>query len=403
MAEAALRPTWAEIDLEALASNVALLREVVAPAVLCAVVKADGYGHGAVRVSRTAIEAGASWLAVAVVDEGIELRAAGIEAPILLLSEPDVAAAEATIEHSITPTVATDEGLTALEGAAKAFGVTTAVHVKVDTGMHRVGVAPERLGVFADSVGRSAHLVLEGVFTHMAVADGPGDEDRMFTELQLDRFGQSLAELGSRGIEPPVRHAANSAAAIRYPSSRLDLVRTGIAIYGELPSAAVADALVAATAGLELQAVRSIHSRVVAVRHLDAGERPSYGRLRPLRAASTVATVPIGYADGVPRRLFESGGEVLIGGRRRPLAGAVTMDQLVVDGGVDEGVAVGDEVVLLGRQGDERIGVAEWAQLLGSVPHEVLTLIGQRVPKVSTAEAGTLRAGGLPRGARGSS
>ncbi|MGH8995403.1 MAG: alanine racemase, partial [Acidimicrobiales bacterium] len=206
-------------------------------------------------------------------------------------------------------------------------------------------------------------------------------EDREFTDLQLSRFEAHLAELEARGVRPALRHAANSAGTIAHPRARFDMVRTGIALYGELPHPSMAAALATAGDGAALRPVMSLRSQVVAVRRLDAGERPSYGRLRPLPEASTVATVPVGYADGVPRRLFDNGGEVLIGGRRRPLAGAVTMDQIVVDCGADD-VAVGDEVVLIGPQGDGHIGASEWAERLGTISYEVLTGIGPRVPRV---------------------
>jgi alanine racemase len=400
MPEGTLRPTWAEIDLDALAANVRLLREVAAPAALCAVVKADGYGHGAVAVARSALDAGATWLAVAVVDEAVALRDAGITAPILLLSDPVADAVEATLAHSVTPTLSSRGGVAALGRAAERLGVQATVHLKIDTGMHRLGVVPEAVGELVEAALDAPGLGIGGVFTHLAVADGDSPEDREFTDLQLRRFEQALKVVRSQGVEPGLRHAANSAATIAYPSSRYDLVRTGIAIYGEVSSPFVGEALAAATGGRGLEPVLALHSRVVALRRLTAGERPSYGRLRPLSVDSLVATVPIGYADGVPRRFFSAGGEVLIGGRRRPLAGVVTMDQMVVDCGGAGDVEVGDEVVLLGRQGSERITVSEWAGRLGTINHEVLTLIGARVPRVTSREAKALRDGGLPGGQR---
>ena len=387
MAEGIRRPTWAEIDLDALCANVRLLREVSAPAALCAVVKADGYGHGAAAVAEAAIKAGAVGLAVALVEEGIELRQAGIAAPILLLSEPSIDAAEAVLEHTLTPTLYSEEGLAALERAAHVVGGRGTVHVKVDTGMHRVGLEPGMVVDFVGAVNKAPGLTLQGFWTHLAVADGEGAEDREFTELQVSRFEQHLRDMGERGIRPAVRHAANSAGAIAYPGSRFDLVRTGIALYGELPRPSMAGALAAAAGDRSLQPVLSLRARVVALRRLDAGERPSYGRARPLPASSLVATVPIGYADGMPRRLFESGGEVLIGGRRRPLAGTVTMDQILVDCGPEGDVSVGDEVVLIGRQGHQSIDAAEWAERLGTISYEILTGIGPRVPRVTRVQA----------------
>jgi len=383
MAEARLRPTRAEIDLEAWRHNVALLAEVSRPAALCAVIKADGYGHGAALVASAALDAGAAGLAVAVVDEGIALREAGVAGPILVLSEPPADAAEAAIEHHLTVALYSPAALDALDDAAARVGTGAIVHVKVDTGMHRVGLEPDAVAGFLDALATKPRLTLEGFWTHLAVADGQGTEDREFTAHQLDAFEGHLSALTARGFTPSVRHAANSAGAIAHPRSRYDLVRAGIALYGELPHPSMAAVFADASPGGQLRPVLSLRSEVVALRHLEAGARPSYGRLRPLPAAAGVATVPLGYADGVPRRLFEAGGEVLIGGRRRAIAGAVTMDQLVVDCGPDGDVAVGDEVVLIGRQGAEAISAAEWARLLGTISYEVLTGIGPRVPRVA--------------------
>jgi alanine racemase len=384
VAEATTRPTRAEIDLAALRANVALLAEISRPAALCAVLKADAYGHGARLVAAAALGAGAAGLAVAVVEEGIELREAGITAPILVLSEPPPEAAATLVAHRLTPVVYSAPGLAALDKAAGALGTPVSVHVKVDTGMHRLGLSPR---VATDFVSRLAttRLTFEGLWTHLAVADGVSADDVAFTGLQLERFAGVLAELDAAGLRPRVRHAANSAASIAHPAARLDMVRAGIALYGELPSPALAGALEAAAPGRALRPVLSLVSAVSAVRRLEAGERPSYGRRRPLPAAGLVATVPVGYADGVPRRLFEAGGEVLIRGRRRAIAGVVTMDQLMVDCGPDADVDVGDEVVLIGTQGAERIGADEWARLLGTISYEVLTGIGNRVPRVARA------------------
>jgi alanine racemase len=383
MAEGRSRPAWAEVDLAAVRHNVRLLRQVAAPAVLCAVVKADAYGHGAPAVARAAVEGGATSLAVALVDEGVELRDAGFTEPILLLSAPPADAADAVAAARLTPTVATEGSVRALAAAARHAGVRLPVHVKVDTGMHRVGADPADVPSLVKAVQAEPDLELEGLWTHLAVADGVGDEDRSFTAAQLQRFDAAVAAGGTR---PPVLHAANSAATIAWPEARYDLVRCGIAVYGELPSPALAGVLEAAT-GESLRPALSLRARVAAVRQLDASERPSYGRLRPLPDRAVVATVPLGYADGVPRALFGAGFSVLIGGRRRPLAGMVTMDQIVVDCGPDATVAVGDEVTLLGRQGDDVITTDDWATRLGTIGYEILCGIGPRVPRVYT-EAG---------------
>jgi alanine racemase len=380
LAQGRTRPAWAEIDLAAVMHNTQALAALVRPAQLCAVVKAHGYGHGGPAVAKAAMAGGAAGLAVALVDEGVELRQHQVEGPILLLSECGAEAVDTAITFGLTPTLYSHEGIERFSRAAKALGQRTSVHVKVDTGMHRVGAAPSEVSALVKAIADDPLLRFEGLWTHFPVADGESDEDRAFTLGQVEQFGQLRAELEALGLTPTVTHAANTAGAIAFPESRYNLVRCGIGIYGCLPGPAVTAAF-AAAGGTALRPVMSLKAEVVAVRTLDAGERPSYGRLRPLAQRSTVATVPIGYADGVPRELFTKGYEVLIGGKRRPLAGMVTMDQIVVDCGTDSSVRQGDEVVLLGRQGDEEITAEDWAELLGTISYEVLCGVGARVPR----------------------
>jgi len=382
MAQGRSRPAWAEIDLAAVAHNAAVLARLAAPAELCAVVKAHGYGHGGPAVARAALAGGAQRLAVALVDEGVELRQHGVDAPVLLLSECGSDAIETALAYGLTPTLYTAEGIANFGAAARAAGRRTAVHVKVDTGMHRVGVAPEDLPATAAAVVREPMLDLEGVWTHLPVADGETAEDRAYTEGQLGLFDRLVAALGADGIRPPVLHAANTAGAVAFAQARHQMVRCGLGLYGYLPGEGVRAAFEAQAEGAQLRPAMSLKARVVAVRALEAGERPSYGRLRPLRARSLVATVPIGYADGVPRALFGAGYEVLIGGLRRPLAGMVTMDQIVVDCGDDDSVQPGDEVVLLGRQGADAVTADDWAAMLGTISYEVVCGVGPRMPRV---------------------
>jgi alanine racemase len=379
------RPAWAEIDLDAVRHNAGVLCRLAAPAEVCAVVKADGYGHGALAVARAALEGGASWLAVALVEEGVALRRGGIDAPILLLSEPPVESMDEALAQGVIPTVYTRPGIEALARVATAAGRSAVdVHLKVDTGMHRVGADRSDALALAGIIAGESALRLGAVWTHLAVADGADDGDRDFTRLQLDRFDELLAALSEAGHRPPMTHVANSAGTISVSRARQDLVRCGIALYGMAPTPALAEELAALTGGQQLRPVLSLRTRVTFIQDLDRGERPSYGRRRPLPVRSTVATAPIGYADGVPRRLFDQGGEVLIRGIRRPLAGVVTMDQIVIDCGAvgAEPVEVGDEVVLIGRQGDEETTATEWAGLLGTINYEVLCDIGPRVPRV---------------------
>ena len=380
------RPVWADIDLDAMRHNASLVSRVAGPAALCAVVKADGYGHGGLPAARAALDGGASWLAVALVEEGVLLREAGIDAPILLLSEPPVDAMAEAVARRLVPTVYTRGGLEELDRVAEAAGSGPIdVHLKVDTGMHRVGADATDVLCLSEVIAGSHALRLGALWTHLAVADGAGEIDQEFTRVQLDRFDAALAALAAAGHVPPMTHVANSAGTIAWPAARRDLVRCGIALYGLAPTRALADAITARTGGERLRPVLSLRTRVTFVRDLASGERLSYGRRRALPERSTVATAPIGYADGVPRRLFDVGGEVLVGGVRRPLAGVVTMDQIVVDCGPvgSATVEVGDEVVLLGRQGSEEITATEWADLLGTINYEVLCGIGPRVPRLT--------------------
>ncbi|HWF14990.1 MAG TPA: alanine racemase [Acidimicrobiales bacterium] len=381
MAQGRSRPAWAEIDLAAVAHNARVLARLAAPAQLCAVVKAHGYGHGGPAVARAALAGGAQRLAVALVDEGVELRQHGVAAPVLLLSECGPDAVETALAYGLTPTLYSSESIAAFAAAGRAAGHDVPVHLKVDTGMHRVGAAPGDLVALAGTIVSDPWLQLEGVWTHLPVADGEAAEDRSYTEGQLDLFDRLVAELAAAGIEAPLVHAANTAGAVAFPRSRHDMVRCGIGLYGYLPGVTVRRAFEEQAAGETLRPAMALKARVVTTRELEAGERPSYGRLRPLAARSVVATVPIGYADGVPRSLFDAGYEVLIGGVRRPLAGAVTMDQIMVDCGDDTSVQSGDEVVLLGTQGDETITADDWADMLGTISYEVVCGVGPRMPR----------------------
>jgi alanine racemase len=377
--EAWHRRAWAEVDLEAISQNAAVLRAVAAPAELCAVVKADAYGHGAVPVAAAALTGGATSLAVALVEEGVVLREAGFEVPIRILSEPAVEAMEEVVVRDLIPTVYTAAGLGAVRRAALAASRVVKVEVKVDTGMHRVGAEPAEARRLVEQVVSAPELSYAGLWTHLAVADEPADP---FTGEQLARFEALRAEMAQAGVPAPARlHAANSAGAIAHPGSRYDMVRCGISLYGYLPSAAVGPALVEAAGAGMLRPALSWKTQVSYVRELGPGERTSYGLAYKINERTDIATVPVGYADGVPRGLFEAGGELLVGGRRLPVAGVVTMDQLLVDCGPDSGVRRGDEVVLIGSQGDETVSAQEWAARLGTISYEILCRIGPRLPR----------------------
>lgn len=374
------RWAWAEIDLGAIAHNVGVLRRRVAPAAVWAVVKADGYGHGAVRVARAALDAGATGLCVALVQEGVELRRSGVEAPVLVLSEQPPDTLQDLVDHRLTATVYSERGVAELTAAVNAAGAGEVdVHVKVDTGMQRVGVAPDRVASVLEAVlAARPGLRLTGFDTHLAVADVPDDP---VTGRQLARFDAALDclrdRVGRAGLDPTdvVVHAANSAGALAHPAARHDMVRAGIAVYGISPGPGV-DHL-----ANELRPAMRLVARVSFVKRVRADSRISYGLRHRFERDTTVATVPIGYADGVPRRWSDVGGEVLVGGRRCPIVGVITMDQLMVDVGDDE-VEVGDEVVLLGRQGDHEIRADHWAGALDTIGYEIVCGVSRRIERI---------------------
>lgn len=370
------RPTRAEVDADAISRNVGRLVDLADGSIVCAVVKGDGYGHGALTAATAALAGGATWLGVALVEEGLALREAGIGVPILLLSEPASSAWADLVEHRIDVAVYSLPAIDAAQRAADRAGTTAALHLKVDTGMHRVGCAVEDAVALAAAVTRSPHSRLAGLFTHFATADDPAS---VYPSVQLDRFRTVDEMIGAAGIDGYLRHAANSAAAIAVPASRLDLVRCGIACYGVPPSDALAGRLT-------LEPALRLVSEVSHVKRLGPGEPVSYGCRYVTETDTTIVTVPIGYADGLPRSLGLNGGFVLIGGRRHPVVGTVTMDQLMVAVG-DSPVRPGDEVVLIGGQGDDEITANEIAAREGSIGYEVVTRLGPRVPRVVAPDA----------------
>ena len=378
------RWAWAEIDLAALGHNVEVLRRTVAPSAVWAVVKADGYGHGAVRAARTALLSGADGLCVALVDEGIELREAGIEGPILLLAEQPSSRLADVVQHRLTPTIYSPAGVDGYAEAASDVPDRSALHVNVDTGMQRVGVSVERAPDLVRYIDRHpARLHLGGIFTHLACADEPTSSA---SSEQLERFDAVVERITTEGRLPPLVHAANSAAALALPGARRSLVRAGIAIYGISPGPGV-DHLIG-----DLRPVMALKARVSHVKRVVAGSAISYGWRHRFEADTTVATLPLGYADGVPRRLGtlpdRPGADVLLGGRRCPIVGVVTMDQLMIDVG-DNDVAIGDEAVLIGEQGDERIRVEHWADRLGTIGYEIVCGVSNRIPRVELGVAPT--------------
>jgi alanine racemase len=372
----AQRWAWAEIDLGALRHNVAALAAHIGPQQLWAVVKADAYGHGAIECARVALQSGAQGLCVALVSEGIALRQAGIHAPILIMSEQPAEQYRDIISYGLIATLYNEATITQFARTANDLEIMATVHVKVDSGMHRVGASPENAVKVAKLVAESPWLSLEGMFTHLATADVA---DTQFAQQQISSFSNSVEQVRASGIDVQHVHVSNSASAIR----RLDagigctMERVGIAMYG-IPGDAHSNSFGAAHQ-LDLRPVMSVHARVSHVQRVAAGQGVSYGLKRPLERDSTIATLPLGYADGVPRGLWESG-SVLIGGIRRAFAGVVTMDQIMVNC-ADDAVHIGDEVVLIGAQGSEVITANEWAHKMGTIGYEIVCAISARMPR----------------------
>jgi alanine racemase len=361
-----LRPAWAEVDLDALRANVHALRRVAAPASLLAVVKADAYGHGAARVARAAVEAGAWGLGIATVDEGIELRRAGIGAPILVLGAigPDEAAP--AVAHDLRLTVAEETVAAAASRAAAAASREARLHLKVDTGMGRLGVAPGDAAALAARVAALPHVTLEGCATHFASADDP---DLASAARQLEVFWGALRALERAGVRVALRHAANSAATLALPAARLDLVRCGLALYGVVPAPHL-------VGRAELRPVMRLCARVVHRKRVPPGTPIGYGQAYRTTRETTVITIPVGYADGYPRAAGE-GCTVWLRGRCAPVAGRVSMDQITVDAG-DAPVALGDAVELWGAA----VPVEIVARAARTIPYEVLARTARRVPRV---------------------
>jgi alanine racemase len=361
----------ARIDLDALRSNLAIMRERVAPAQLMAVVKADAYGHGAELVARTVADAGADWLGVADVDEGLALRRAGITTPMLAwLHAPDA-------DFTLAVAAGIDLGISSLYQLERAAATTSGlgpavVQLKVDSGLSRNGIAPaERAAVFdrAAALERSGGIRVRGIFSHLSNTS-MADDDR-----QLQIFDQAVAEARAAGLEPELRHLAATQAGLERPSMRLDLVRVGIGMYG-LPAAASID-----PAALGLRPVMQLSAAVAAVRRVPAGTHVSYGFTHRTDRETTLALVPLGYADGVPRAASNRGW-VVIEGRRCPVVGRIAMDQFLVDAG-DGAVRVGDRAVLWGDPADGVPSAEDWAAAADTIGYEIVTRVGPRVPRVA--------------------
>ncbi len=370
-----LNRSWAEVDLDAIAHNVCEIKKLLNKNVeMMGVVKADAYGHGVLEIVRTLLDNGVTQLAVSMLDEAIQIRKFGIDVPILILSCTDPARAEEIIRYDITQTVFSDELVQALSSAAQKLGRRVKVHVKVDTGMTRIGFIPDQQAVERiQEISRLPGLLLEGIFTHFASAD---EVERDYTQMQYDRFISLCNQLEDAGIHIPVRHACNSAGIMQYPRMQLDLVRPGIILYGLYPSSQVDKSK------LNLKPAMTLKANIILVKDVEPDTCISYGRTFRTSRKSRIATIPVGYADGYTR-LLSSKGRVLVNGESAPVVGRVCMDQCMIDvTDLKHEVKVGDEVVLFGCQGESCISVDEVASEIGTINYEIVCVISKRIPRV---------------------
>jgi alanine racemase len=377
---------WAEIDLQAIAHNMEELRRFTRPQVrLMAAVKGNAYGHGAVKIAQTAVAHGVDALGVARIEEGVELRQAGLDVPILIMGYTAPPLTARLIDHALIQTVYTLDTARALSAAAQGLGQTLKVHLKVDTGMGRLGLIPDSgrsASLDIPASGRALEdvlqihqlpgLKLEGIFTHFASSDSA---DKTFAHRQLNRFTRFLAELEKAGVDGITRHAANSAAIIDLPDSHLDMVRAGIALYGLYPSDEVGQDKI------DLIPAMTLKTRIIHLKAVAAGFKVSYGSTYTTPAPTTIATVPVGYADGYSR-LLSNRGHMLVHGRRAPIVGRICMDLTMLDVGHIADVHLEDEVVVFGRQGQTLLSADEVAAHIDTINYEVVAALTARVPRI---------------------
>lgn len=364
-------PSRAIVDLDAYAHNLHEVRRIVGEKVgIVAVVKANAYGHGLVPVAQRALKEGAAMLAVAMVEEGVTLREAGIEAPILVLVQPDRDALPAVVTHRLTVMLCDVGTAEALGQLAHRANRVVAAHCKIDTGMGRQGFDMGKAKESIEYITRISHIDIEGIATHFSSADIPEDT---YTAGQVRAFKQLLRQLERAGIPHEVTHAANSAAVLNYHASHLDMVRTGLMTYGVCPA-------VKPGVRVDLRPVLTWRTRVAQVRRIEAGASVGYSRTYVTPSRMDAVILPVGYGDGY-RHAFSNRAEVLIHGRRCPVRGAVSMDQILVETTHVGEVRQGDVATLIGADGDERITAAELARIADTIPYEILTGIGTRVPR----------------------
>jgi len=370
---------WAEVNLDNIAHNVKEIRRITdKKAEIMGVVKADAYGHGVMEVTRTLLDNGVTRLAVSMLDEAIQLRQNGIQVPILILSYTDPIRAEEIILYDVTQTVFSHDLAKALSDAAVKHNRNVKIHIKIDTGMTRVGFMPGYSAVKnVVQISKLPGIIIEGLFTHFASAD---ETDKAYTYMQFERFMSIVSELNRIGVYIPVKHVCNSAGLIEFPEMHLNMVRPGIALYGLYPSDEVDKTKI------ELRPAMSMKANVILVKDVEKDTCISYGRIFKTCRSSKIATIPIGYADGYTR-LLTNKGKVLLNGQLASIVGKICMDQCMVDITDIEGdVNVGDEAVLIGKQQDNEIKVEDLAKSVGTINYELVSIIGKRIPRVYLKE-----------------
>ena len=372
--EVLLRPVWAEINLDNLKKNYKAVRKIIGKRKLIAVVKSNAYGHGSVEIAKELENLGADYLAVRNLEEGIELRSEGIEKPILIMGYVFPKQVNYVVEFSLTPTILSFDFAEELQRFLETYGEKIKVHIKIDTGMGRLGIPYKDAVEFIKEVKKLKNIEIEGLYSHFSTAD---EEDKSFTEEQFKRFMYAVDKLEKEGIEIPLKHIGNSATVIDLPKFSLDGVRVGIMLYGLRPSSFVRE--------IKLHPVMSIRAKIVFIKRVDKGTPISYGRKFYTKRESIIATIPMGYSDGYPRALTNIG-EVIVRGKRVKVAGRVCMGKFMIDVTDIPDLKVGDEVTIIGRDGEEEITATEIAKKLDTINYEIVSRISRSVPRVYIKE-----------------
>ncbi|WP_127836632.1 alanine racemase [Clostridium prolinivorans] len=368
-----LRPVWAEVNLDNLAHNMREIRKISKSKDIIAVIKADGYGHGALDIAPTLLENGATKIAVAVLNEAIELRRGGIKAPIIILGFTPPSLIDMLLRYDIEQTVYSYELAKEISNMAQKKNKKAKIHIALDTGMGRIGFLPNDESIEdVYKISKLPNIIIEGLYSHFSTAD---EEDKTYTELQLKKFNEFYDKLIKKGIKINIRHIANSAAIIDLPKSHFEAVRPGVILYGYYPSEEVS------REKINLKPVMSLKTNIVHIKKLPAGEYIGYGRKFKTNRESIIATLPVGYADGYTRFLFEKA-KVIINGSFAPVVGRICMDQCMVDVTDIKNVQLGDEVILLGEKDNLKFDADDIAKLIGTINYEVTCMISKRVPRV---------------------